>query len=130
MTTLRPRRLHSKQFRDGQSVWRRVREHPDVVVVGGSSQASEVRAALGPLVTGRLGYALSAVNPTESLLYSGMVERPEVIGQRSVELVASMVQRGEKGIPSVPTVTMIEGYWRQGKSTPRKLQMKPLAKRL
>jgi DNA-binding LacI/PurR family transcriptional regulator len=42
----------------------------------------------------------------------GMLQREEEIGRTAVELLAGMIQRGEKGVPEHPKLTLIPGLWK------------------
>jgi len=46
---------------------------------------------------------------------AGILQREEEIGRTAVELLAGMLQRGEKGIPGHPTLTLIPGVWKNPK---------------
>jgi hypothetical protein len=52
---------------------------------------------------------------TESDL-SGVIEPNFLIGRTAVELVASMLQMGEHGIPSRPILQLIDGTWNEGRT--------------
>jgi hypothetical protein len=51
------------------------------------------------------------INKSGASLFAGIEERPTEIGAMAVRLLASLLQHGEKGIPAVPTVTMVRGQW-------------------
>jgi hypothetical protein len=57
-----------------------------------------------------------SANRTGPSPIAGIEERPEEIGATALELLAAMIQRGEKGVPAVPKVTMVEGRWIDGPS--------------
>jgi DNA-binding LacI/PurR family transcriptional regulator len=84
---------------------------PDVIIVGGEEHARnfskylKVRTRKAPLLVA------SALDISSKARISGIVERPGEIGERAIEQLAAMIQRGEKGIPEVPLVTMVEGFW-------------------
>jgi len=44
----------------------------------------------------------------------GIDQRVERIGSVAIEVLAAMLDRGEKGIPEIPSSTMIEGRWMKG----------------
>lgn len=50
---------------------------------------------------------------------SGIDQRPELIGAAAMDIVISMVQRSERGLPEVPHTTLIEGIWAEGSSLSR-----------
>ena len=91
-------------------------ENPDVIISAGAADERVIMRKLGLSVPGPVGFAITAVNSTVSSGMAGIEERPGEIGARAIELLAGMLQRGERGIPAVPTVTMIEGGWVDGPS--------------
>jgi LacI family transcriptional regulator len=48
---------------------------------------------------------------------SGIDQNSRLVGAAAVDLLVAAIQRGQKGIPSHPVRTMVEGSWRKGKST-------------
>jgi hypothetical protein len=65
-------------------------------------------------VPGPTGF-VSATKADRSI-FAGIDERPEEIGSAAIEQLAAMIQRGEKGTPSVPKITMVDGQWIEGRS--------------
>ena len=51
--------------------------------------------------------------------FSGVNENSNAIGEAALDLLATMIQRNEFGIPQVPRHIMIEGYWVEGKTVRR-----------
>ena len=51
------------------------------------------------------------MNWPSSLADFGIDQNVERIGTVAVDILASMLTRGEKGIPLLPDITMIEGTW-------------------
>ncbi len=49
-------------------------------------------------------------------IFAGINEKPEQLGTTSVDLLDGLLQRGEKGLPSIAKVTMISGDWVEGTS--------------
>jgi DNA-binding LacI/PurR family transcriptional regulator len=92
------------------------RERPDVIVPAGIEDEGTLPKRLGLRVPGAVGFASTSVDTSQVARFAGIQERPGEIGARAIELLASMVQRGEKGIPEAPTVTMVEGLWVEGAS--------------
>ena len=95
------------------------RERPDVIVSAGIEDESAIAKRLGLRIPGPVGFASSSVGASPTTSFAGIQERPGEIGARAIELLASMVQRGEKGVPEAPTVTMVEGRWVEGASIKR-----------
>lgn len=93
------------------------REKPDAIVFSGDHDAKTAAQELGLRVPGRIGFV--SANKEGPSVFAGMEERPAEIGHTAIELLASMIQRGEKGVPAVPTVTMIKGRWIDGRSVRR-----------
>lgn len=104
-----PLLYHSESFREVDDWY--VAHKPDAVILGGEVDVRRFeervcrRNRRSPLLVA------SAVDEGSGSSVPGMVERPADIGARAIELLAAMVQRGEKGVPAVPLVTMVEGYW-------------------
>jgi DNA-binding LacI/PurR family transcriptional regulator len=92
------------------------REKPDVIVSGGYENQRRLADRLGLAIPGPIGFATTSVPSGARSEFAGIDELPGQIGARATELLASMVQRGEKGIPDTPTVTMVEGRWTDGPS--------------
>ena len=93
------------------------RERPDVIIAAGDKECQPIAQQLGLRVPGRIGFA--SVNKAGRSVFAGIEERPAEIGATAIELLAGMIQRGEKGIPAVPKVTMIDGRWLEGRSVRR-----------
>jgi DNA-binding LacI/PurR family transcriptional regulator len=90
------------------------REKPDVIIAAGDRHCRPIAQQLGLRVPGRVGFV--SANKAGRSLFAGIEEQPEEIGATAIELLAAMIQRGEKGIPAVPKVTMIDGRWIEGRS--------------
>jgi len=50
----------------------------------------------------------------------GIVQNSELLGMAAVDILVAAVQRGQTGVPKVPFVTQVEGYWLERGSTPPK----------
>ena len=87
----------------------RVAQRVDVVV-------TEREAALGWLragsvaVPGECGFALTARHQGHPDC-AGIDENSAVIGAAAVDLLTSLVERGETGVPENPQNVLIEGFW-------------------
>ncbi len=81
---------------------------------------SEVRGwleALGKSVPADVSLAtLSRVFDPD---WSGIDQQEEQIGMRAVELLVSLFQNGERGVPGTPLRMLIEGRWCEGDTTRR-----------
>lgn len=89
-------------------------ERPDAIITSGEAEARAVARELGLRVPGPVAFAVA--NCSGDGIFAGIEERPREIGATAIRLLTSLVQHGEKGIPDVPTVTMIKGEWVNGKS--------------
>jgi len=93
------------------------REYPDVIIESGIEDEMAIARRLGLRIPGPVGFAVTS--RAGSSQFAGVDERPVEIGTRAVDMLAAMIQRGEKGVPKVPMVTMIEGGWTTGRSIRR-----------
>lgn len=89
-------------------------ERPDVVIASGDVTTKPIADLLGLKIPGRIGF-VSATKADKSV-FAGIDERPEEIGAAAIEQLSAMIQRGEKGTPAVPKVTMVDGRWIEGRS--------------
>jgi DNA-binding LacI/PurR family transcriptional regulator len=105
--------IHDTPLPAGVSEWFE-RERPDAIIAGGQADGESIAHALGLRIPGPVGFVLT--DRSETALFAGIDQRPADIGARATEILSGMIQRGEKGAPAVPTVTMIEGRWVAGKS--------------
>jgi DNA-binding LacI/PurR family transcriptional regulator len=92
------------------------RERPDVIVAHAAHQCRAFAHTLGLKIPGPIGFA--GTNTLVSSPIAGIEERPDEIGAAAVDLLAGMIQRAEKGVPAVPTSTLIQGQWIPGRSCP------------
>lgn len=105
--------IHAGAEPAGVEAWF-AREQPDVIVAAGDEMCRDIARRLGLRIPGKVGFV--SANKTGISLIAGIEERPEEIGATAIELLAGMIQRGEKGVPAVPKVTMVEGRWIEGAS--------------
>jgi DNA-binding LacI/PurR family transcriptional regulator len=91
-----------------------VKEKPDVIIDPDDRSGWQFAQILGLTIPGEIGFANAHLSgPT---VIAGVDERPREIANTAIKLLSSMIQHGEKGIPSLPSVTMIEGEWISGPS--------------
>lgn len=107
--------IYSDAEAKGLQEWFRA-ERPDVIVAAGEADGRWIIRRLGLSVPGPVGFAIMGAEANSGSGFAGIEERPAEIGARAVDLLASMVQREEKGVPEIPSVTMIEGRWIDGLS--------------
>jgi len=92
--------------------WAR-RENPDLVLVGRPTDLPRFRAEL----------ERAGLRPPWALANSraffdhapGLDERDDLIGAAAIDTLASLVTRGERGVPGVPTSVSITGQWSDAK---------------
>lgn len=70
-------------------------------------------------VPGECGFALTGRH-REHPAFAGIDENSTVIGETAVELLTSLVERGEFGVPKNPQNVLIEGFWRASDETVRR----------
>ncbi len=58
--------------------------------------------------------------PAQEGRMSGVVEDSEKIGEIAVDILVGMIQRGERGVPSTPIRTHLEGTWHEAETLPRR----------
>lgn len=90
------------------------RERPDVIIAAGDKECRPIAQLLRLRVPGAVGFV--SANKSGRSLFAGIEERPEEIGAAAIEQLAGMIQRGEKGVPGVPKITMVDGRWIEGRS--------------
>lgn len=98
-----------------------IKKHkPDVVIIQGSPSSGAYTAWLAQLdlnVPENIGLAALDIDTYAATGCSGIVQDYEHVASAAVELVASEIRIGEKGIPKIPKVLLIEGHWRDGGTT-------------
>lgn len=88
------------------------RWQPDVVVT--DLVEADVAGALGRVFAESRRPPLVGMNWHKAEAEAGIDQRVESIGAIAVELVARMIQHGEKGIPPTPHTTSVDGVWKPG----------------
>jgi LacI family transcriptional regulator len=99
-------------FRDWLTTWR-----PEVLL---TLYGDEIRwlAEMNLAVPRDIGVAC-LIHPPGST-YAGINDRYDLIGEATVELVASKIALNQYGIPAVSKLLLIEGYWINGSSVRKK----------
>jgi LacI family transcriptional regulator len=93
-------------------------EHqPDVVIATDEAIAGWL-AKLGLDVPGDVGFALAARHDKNSHC-AGLDECSELVGETGVEVLVDMINRGERGLPTSPTSTLVPGIWVEGNTIRR-----------
>lgn len=93
------------------------KERPDVVVAAHIC-AYEWLEKIRVDVPGDTGFVHLDVD-AGLMSFSGVDQRPELIGSAAVDLLAGQLNRNERGVPGNPKLMMIEPSWVEGSSTRR-----------
>ncbi len=94
-----------------------IREHRVDAIVTADYQLLDVLQLAGISAPRDIGVAGLSL-PAQQGRMSGIVEDSEKIGEIAVDILVGMVQRGERGIPSTPIRTHLEGTWREAETLP------------
>lgn len=90
--------------------------HPDVIIISSNTMAEEFTEMLKDLNHSNQ-IALAAITLLDrGNSVAGIDERPESIGTIAADALGSMIIHNEKGLTNPPTITMVEGIWREGDS--------------
>ncbi len=89
------------------------REKPDLVLTTSEERVRSCAAALGVPLAGKLGFASTNVRPGPGgrPAIAGIDEMPREIGASAVDLLASLIERRARGLPKLPTATLLTGRW-------------------
>jgi LacI family transcriptional regulator/LacI family repressor for deo operon, udp, cdd, tsx, nupC, and nupG len=90
------------------------RHKPDAVLIGTEALADHLLAS-GLRCPDEVGLACPLLNSSEGDL-SGVWESDTRIGEAAVDVLVSIVHRGETGIPDRAQRLLVEGLWRPGKT--------------
>ncbi len=85
------------------------RAKPDAVVAPARSVLQTLRS-LGFRVPDDIGFALTN-HADRNEPCSGLDQRPQLLGENAVDAVVAQINRNERGVPSVPLITSVEGVW-------------------
>ncbi|MFH1496715.1 MAG: LacI family DNA-binding transcriptional regulator [Verrucomicrobiota bacterium] len=97
-------------------------ENIEVIVSDNPQAVAELRR-VGIRVPGDIDFATLNWVQTEPEV-AGINQRPGAIGAAAVDLAVAQISRGERGIPAIPSITMIEGTWVNGPSLTRKVRQR------
>lgn len=84
---------------------------PDVVIVWDSARFLHLARKIKLHIPNDI--AVVAFSPNREAM-AAIDERPTATGATAVDLLAGMIQRGEKGVPAMGNVTMVPGTWNEG----------------
>lgn len=104
--------LFTAELPEGLRKWFE-RERPDALVVEGEPTYRIVAKELGIERSGSVGVVLT--NRERSSTLPGIDELGRSVGRTAIDVLAFKIQTGDRGVPSEPVVTMIEGKWVAGK---------------
>lgn len=93
------------------------RERPDVVVTD-ATLGSALLEGLAQ-IPARIRPKIVTMNWPDAQCDGGLDQRPEHLGACAVDVLAGLLTRGEKGIPAVPSSTLIDGEWKSVGVVPR-----------
>ncbi len=92
------------------------RERPDAIVATDEAFCRDYARILRLPIPGRVGFV--STNTSSRSTIAGIDELPEEVGATAVDLLAGMIQHGEKGLPGHPTTAELHGVWLDGASCP------------
>ncbi|MBI5693922.1 MAG: LacI family DNA-binding transcriptional regulator [Verrucomicrobia bacterium] len=91
------------------------REEPDVIITPTGSALLEPLQRAGVRVPEDVGLAVLAC-PRLGDICSGVFQNGKLIGASAVDMLVSMVERHERGLPAQATTLMVEGQWNEGRT--------------
>jgi LacI family transcriptional regulator len=98
------------------------REKPDAVLGFGPQQLLALQAA-GFSVPGDVAYAALDVQQAKLAgipQVAGIDQNLPLIGATAIDILAGQLYHNEHGLPQRPVLSVIEGFWVNGKTAPRK----------
>ncbi len=96
------------------------REKPDAVIGFGTRQHAEIEEA-GARIPDDVAFAALDVRQVSLDAIdrvAGIDQNLPLIGSTAVDLLAGQLYHNEHGLPQRPALSMVEGYWVEGKSAP------------
>ncbi len=94
------------------------REKPDAIIASSGMNGLKIAEELKLKIPGPV--AIAALALPEGLT-AGIDELPEQIGRIAAERLANLMMMRQTGLPSLPTVIMVDGLWRHGESAPARV---------
>lgn len=92
------------------------REQPDVIVTHVPRLCHAFAARLGLSIPGPVGFVSANAKPGTEI--AGINERAHDVGSAAVDLLASLIHRGVRGIPALPSTMQVSGHWVDAPSCP------------
>lgn len=95
------------------------KHRPDAVIAHTPTSAEYLRwlAKAGANVPGDVGFAALDLGPDDPVKPSGIRQDSERIGSAVVDMIATKLQRNERGLPERPQILLFEGQWIAGSTT-------------
>jgi LacI family transcriptional regulator len=90
-------------------------QRPDAIITIGTDTA-EWLAELGVRIPQEVGLANIDLRP-DLKTTTGINQNSHEVGAAAVDLVVSLIRRNERGVPTIPRVTMVQGTLVEGKTT-------------
>ena len=91
---------------------------PDVIV-SNNTQPLLFMEEMGYRVPEDIGFASLDCMP-EKLSYAGITQPRDRIAAKAVDLVVEQLENNEFGLPDVPKIVMVEGFWQDGPTVLRR----------
>lgn len=82
-------------------------------VLSDDAQVIEWLARLGQRVPDDVGF-VHLWNPDLTGTFAGLYHNPPAIGAAAVDFVVGMIQRNERGLPSIPQTLLMDAVWQPG----------------
>lgn len=84
--------------------------HPDAIIGHSDVELAQIERLLRPAARRQVVLvSTSMVQTGERSRFAGIDERPAEIGCASTDLLAGLIQHGDRGLPLIPRLTMIDG---------------------
>lgn len=92
--------------------------NPDVVIVSATTAYTVMDwlKKTNLRVPEDIGLAVASI-PYKDNVISGIDENPKAVGGQAVDYVVGMIHRNEQGIPEQASSVLLEGVWKDGKTT-------------
>ncbi len=89
------------------------RERPDVIIAPATQQIVRWLESWGRRIPRDVGVAsLSAPDVGDAL--TGLCQNGEQLGRRSIDLLVTLLERNELGVPALPDTLLVDGTWNPG----------------
>ena len=94
------------------------REKPDVIIAPSTDVVPDIIGVVqraGWLVPSDIGFVALAC-PQRDALASGIFQNGRMIGALALDMLISLLERNERGLPEQATTLMLEGQWNEGRT--------------